>query len=68
VRVLLVEDSKFFGSLVKRSIKTKLDFEVEWARTYSEAKELLALKNADFFVGLLDLHLPDAPMGRIVDL
>ena len=67
-RVLLVEDSKFFGELVRKEIKAKLGLEVTWAKTYSYAKKLLKSRNPDFFVGLLDLNLPDAPMGEIVDL
>lgn len=67
-RILLVEDSRFFGALIKREIETILGFDVFWAETYAQAEALVDCYNAEFFAGLLDLNLPDAPMGKIVDL
>ncbi len=68
VNILLVEDSKFFGTLVQRELKIKLGFRVKWVKTYAHAKRLLEHGNPDYFVSLLDLVLPDAPNGEIVDL
>ena len=67
-RILLVEDSRFFGSLVKKEIEVALGFEVVWAQTYGDAENQLNQYQGDFFVALLDLNLPDASMGKIVDL
>ncbi len=66
-RVLVVEDSSFFGTLVKNQIESHLDFEVVWARSYKEAVSELEKPDHDFFISLLDLNLPDAPNGEIVD-
>ncbi|MDY7031670.1 MAG: diguanylate cyclase [Thermodesulfobacteriota bacterium] len=65
--ILMVEDSRFFGSIIKNRIESTLNFNVQWAKTYSHAVELIDDKKSDFFVGLLDLNLPDAPLGEIVD-
>ena len=67
VQILVVEDSKLFGSLVKKKIESELDFKVRWVRSYSEAVRLINETDADFFAALLDLNLPDAPGGEIVD-
>ncbi|OGQ98277.1 MAG: diguanylate cyclase response regulator [Deltaproteobacteria bacterium RIFOXYD12_FULL_57_12] len=67
-RILIVEDSKFFGSMLMKRIEVESDFEVRWAQSYAEAEAFLNEQSAGFFLGLLDLNLPDAPMGEIVDL
>ena len=66
-QVLVVEDSRLFGSLLKKKIDTDLNLDVVWAQTYTEAVNLINDKSNNFFVGLLDLNLPDAPDGKIVD-
>lgn len=66
--VLLVEDSKFIGELIKKEITKGLGFKVDWAVTYQEAQALLHRAEADYFIALLDLNLPDAPDGQVVDL
>ncbi len=67
--VLIAEDSKLFGSVLVRTIEKRLpDFKAHWVETYQETEELLAESNIEFFVALLDLNLPDAPQGEVVDL
>ncbi|MBN2140888.1 MAG: diguanylate cyclase [Desulfovibrionaceae bacterium] len=65
--ILLVEDSKFFASMVLRRIYQEMDVNVEWAETYADAVRLMDRRPDDFFISLLDLTLPDAPSGEIVD-
>ena len=68
-KVLIVEDSKVFARLLIRKIEDELFFDACWASNFEEARYLLE-ENPDkntFFVALLDLHLPDAADGRIVD-
>lgn len=68
-KVLIVEDSKVFARILIRKIEDELFFNVCWASNFEEARYILE-KNPDndtFFVALLDLHLPDAADGRIVD-
>ncbi len=67
-KVLIVEDSRLFGELVKGRIEAALGFEALWVKSYAEALEALDSETEGFVAGLLDLNLPDAPMGEIVDL
>jgi diguanylate cyclase (GGDEF)-like protein len=66
-KLLLVEDMKFFNSLVKKHVKRTLDIEVISCASYKEAEEALSGNIDNFFLAILDLNLPDAPDGEIVD-
>jgi len=68
-KVLIVEDSKVFARILIRKIEDELFFDTCWASNFEEARYLLDDNpdNNSFFVALLDLHLPDAPDGGIVD-
>ena len=65
-KVLLVEDSKFFASMMKRRIETELGFDVDWKATYADAVAAIECCKDDYLLALLDLSLPDAPDGEIV--
>lgn len=67
-QILIVEDSKLFGSVLKKEIEAELQLQVTWATTYAETEELINRKGTQFFISLLDLNLPDAPDGEVVDL
>lgn len=67
VEILLVEDGKFFRSVIKNQIENQLKFKVTCAETYAEACAIIEERSEDFFLALLDLNLPDAPKGEIVD-
>lgn len=64
----MVEDSRLFGSMLKKQIESSSDLTVEWLQTYTAAEEMIQRGEADFFAALLDLNLPDAPDGEVVDL
>ena len=66
MRVLLVEDNKMLAKAEKIMLAKAGDFEVDIAYNYKEARARMA--DQDYFVALLDLNLPDAPNGEIVDL
>ncbi|MEA4858239.1 diguanylate cyclase [Solidesulfovibrio sp.] len=68
-KVLIVEDSKVFARLLIRKIEDELFFDACWASNFEEARYLVEENpdNNSYFVALLDLHLPDAADGRIVD-
>jgi len=65
--VLLVEDSKSLASVVQRRLETDLALKVVWAQTYAEAEYCLRCGGHDFTLSILDLNLPDAPRGEILD-
>ncbi len=67
-KILVVEDSRLFGSMLKKQIEAASDFQVEWLQTYSETEKWIKYGEVDFFAALLDLNLPDAPNGEVVDL
>lgn len=66
--ILLVEDSLFFGSLIKKELE-KIGYEVCWAKTRAETLQLLSKPNHHIFLaGLVDFNLPDAPDGETIDI
>jgi diguanylate cyclase (GGDEF)-like protein len=66
-KVLVVEDSRTFSSMLSRRITEEMGHQVVVANSKAKAAEILDA-DADFFVALLDLNLPDAPTGEVVDL
>ncbi|MBI5417155.1 diguanylate cyclase [Candidatus Poribacteria bacterium] len=68
-KILLVEDSDFFGNTVVNKFKLETDFEMVWAKSMSEAINILTNdKNNSFLASILDFRLPDAPNGEIIDI
>lgn len=66
-QILLVEDSAMFGRLAKAKIEKVFDVPVYWAKTYTDAVEILERGKNNFSVALLDYNLPDAPNGEVID-
>ena len=64
-RILLVEDNKSLAKLMKLKLESALEFEVDVA--YSMAEAELFSRKYDYFIAILDLNLPDAPDGEVVD-
>ena len=64
-RILIVEDNKTLAKLIAKKISDSLEYEVDIAFSLSEAK--LFLHKYEYFITLLDMNLPDAPNGEIVD-
>jgi diguanylate cyclase (GGDEF)-like protein len=64
-RILVVEDNKTLAKLIAKKISSELDFEVDVAYNLSETK--LFLSRYNYFLTLLDINLPDAPNGEVVD-
>ena len=64
-RILIVEDNQTLAKLMARKIHSALKCDVDVAYRLSEAK--LFLKKYTYFTTLLDINLPDAPNGEVVD-
>lgn len=64
-RVLLVDDNKTLSKLVMLKVKNELGLEVDMAYSLAEA-ELFSHKYT-YTLAIIDLNLPDAPNGEIVD-
>ncbi len=66
-RVLIVEDSRAMCAAVASALQAHFKYNCDIAHSLQEA-ELLLQENADkYFASLLDLNLPDAPHGEVVD-
>jgi diguanylate cyclase (GGDEF)-like protein len=66
--VLIVEDSRTYAELLRRRISRHLAFNVLVAPTLAAARLLLDEHGETVFAAVLDLNLPDAPNGEVVDL
>ena len=64
-RILIVEDNKTLANLIAKTIRDSLEYEVDTAYSLQEAK--LFLHKYNYFTTLLDINLPDAPHGEVVD-
>jgi diguanylate cyclase (GGDEF)-like protein len=67
MNVLVVEDSRSAATLIVRKLE-KAGYKPVWAMSYRAAKEILDTASEQFAASLLDISLPDAPNGEIVDL
>jgi len=64
-RILIVEDNKTLAKLIAKKLSNALEIEVDTAYSLAEAKLFIA--RYKYFITLLDINLPDAPNGEIVD-
>lgn len=65
---LLVEDASFFEKAIVDRLQKVGRHQIMVARNYEEAKNCLDMPIGDPDLALVDLTLPDAPNGEIVDL
>ena len=54
--------------MLQKTVKKSLRIDVVWVQNLADARELLRADNRIFSLAILDLVLPDAPNGEIVDL
>jgi diguanylate cyclase (GGDEF)-like protein len=66
-KILVVEDDKITAKILSSRLKSEIGIPVETAHTMHDAKGLLLDNPDDFCLAILDLNLPDAPNGEIVD-
>jgi diguanylate cyclase (GGDEF)-like protein len=65
-KVLVVEDDKILAKLLAKNLEMKLHFDIDVAYSLHEAR--LFARKYKYFLALLDLNLPDAHSGEIVDV
>lgn len=65
-KILVVEDSKLFLTLLEKNVNKLDGFSPYMAENYAEAEKLL--EEHSFYAAILDMVLPDASSGEIVDL
>lgn len=64
--VLIVEDSQVVLKILRHIADRTLDFDLVFATSRAAAREELA-KRTDWLAAIVDLNLPDAPSGEMVD-
>lgn len=66
-KVLIVEDSSVILKILKHVAKQSLELEPLFASTMAEAQNLYEKYKDELFAGIIDLALPDAPNGEMVE-
>jgi diguanylate cyclase (GGDEF)-like protein len=66
-RVLLVEDSRMFSSILSHRFQTELGLAVTHCASLQALKEVLEADIAGFTMAVVDLNLPDSPYGGALD-
>ena len=66
-KVLIVEDSSMVMKVIRHVAQQHNDFEFFYAENFTQAKKLIEDDGEQFFAALVDLNLPDAPDGEVVD-
>lgn len=67
LRVLLVEDSRMFTSVLKYRFEAELGVDVVTCSSLSEMRGLAADEHHGFFLAVTDLNLPDSPHCEALD-
>ena len=66
-KILIVEDNQLFSKLMRKRLTEELQLECVVKKSYQEAVKILEKDSEQFMLAVLDLNLPDAPDGEIVD-
>lgn len=66
-KVLIVEDSSMVMKIIRHVAQQQNDFDFYYAEDFAQAKKLVVEQGHNFFAALVDLNLPDAPDGEVVD-
>lgn len=66
-KVLIVEDSPIVAKILLHMAKQEIEYEAVLATTFAEARSKYTENDGAFFAAIVDLNLPDAPDGEVVD-
>ncbi|MCR4941654.1 MAG: diguanylate cyclase [Campylobacter sp.] len=64
-RILIVEDNKSLAKLIAKKMQYNIEMPIDIAHTLAQTSDFL--EDNKYFMALLDLNLPDAPNGEVVD-
>lgn len=67
-KILIIEDMRSMANVLSSMIKLQWQYDCDCVATYKEAESLLAENAQQYFVAIVDLHLPDAPNGEAIEL
>ena len=65
--VLVVEDSPMVMKVIKHVLSKSTQFFPHYAMSFAEAEKLMEEHGSNLFAAMVDLNLPDAPNGEVVD-
>lgn len=66
-KIIVVEDSNIVTKIIRHILKTEPTIDASFAASFAEAKVLYESLKGEAFLALVDLNLPDAPNGEVVD-
>ena len=67
-KILIVEDSEMVTKVLRHLIQSQaLPYEAVYANSLAQTQQACEQNPDGFFVALVDLNLPDAPNGEVVD-
>lgn len=66
-RILLVEDSRMFSTVLKHGLETAHGLAVSHCSSLAALRDAIEGSNGDFALAVLDLNLPDAPNCEALD-
>ncbi|MDH5391918.1 MAG: diguanylate cyclase [Gammaproteobacteria bacterium] len=66
-KIIVVEDNRAINAMLVDSLKNELGIEIATATTLAESKVIVEKNPKSLFLAILDLNLPDAPKGEVVD-
>ncbi len=67
-KVLVVEDSPTVLRIIHHVLSVSDQIEPVYSERLKDVQQLLEQPDQDFFMAVVDLNLPDAPNGEVVDL
>lgn len=67
-KILIVEDSDVVTKVLRHVLQSSRSFTPFYVASLAQAQALCAEYADEFFAALVDLNLPDAPDGEVVDL
>ena len=66
-KIIIAEDNRAINEMMAANLQQALDIEVISTFSMAEAKIAVEKSPKSFFLSILDLNLPDAPNGEVVD-
>jgi len=66
-KVLVIEDSRAVNVLLSKTIPDQLGLEVDSVTSLRDAIKLLSTQTTNYITAIVDLNLPDAPNGEVVE-
>lgn len=67
IKIIIIEDSSIVTKIIRHILRAEPNIDASFAASFAEAKELYERLKDEVFLALVDLNLPDAPDGEVVD-